>query len=159
RAVLQYDDASRSMILGYKHSDQTDRAPAFAGWMVRAGEQLLRDCDIICAVPLHRTRLIRRRFNQSALLALEIAKRSRRPALPDLRLRTRATPSQGGLSARGRQRNVSGAFAVNPARAAAIKGRRVLLIDDVLTTGATVNGCARALLAGGAADVMVLTLS
>lgn len=159
RAVLKYDEASRNMILGYKHSDQTDRAPAFAGWMIRAGDALIGECDLICPVPLHRHRLIRRRYNQSALLALEIAKRTGKTAVPDLLLRTRATPSQGGLNARARFRNVKGAFTVNPARKAWAEKRRILLIDDVLTTGATISGCAAALRTAGAADVSVLTLS
>tara|TARA_R100000005_G_scaffold96706_1_gene86408 strand:+ start:2359 stop:3120 length:762 start_codon:yes stop_codon:yes gene_type:complete len=159
RSVFKYDEASRDMILGYKHSDQTDRAPAFAGWMIRAGISLIRECDIICPVPLHRRRLISRRFNQSALLALEIAKRTGKTAVPDLVLRQRPTRSQGGLNASARFRNVRGAFLVNPSRQQMITDKSILLIDDVLTTGATVSACAKALLKAGAADVSVLTIS
>jgi ComF family protein len=159
RAVLKYDDASRDMILGYKHSDQTNRAPTFAKWMWRAGTDLIDECDVICPVPLHRKRLIKRRFNQSALLAGEIAKLSDKPVIHDLVTRKRPTRSQGGLSAKARHRNVRGVFEVTPARKALLNGAAVLLIDDVLTTGATVNACSKSLLDGGASKVDVLTFS
>jgi len=159
RAVFKYDDASRDMILGYKHSDQTNRAPTFANWMSRAGADLINDCDIICPVPLHHKRLIKRRFNQSALLVREIADLVDKPAIPDLLTRKRPTRSQGGLSAKARLRNVRGVFEVTAARKAQLHGARVLLIDDVLTTGATVNACSKCLLEGGAIKVDVLTLS
>lgn len=159
RAVLKYDTASRDMVLGYKHADQTNRAPAFAGWMYRAGEKLLRDCDIICPVPLHRRRLIQRRFNQSALLACELSKLSGKPAIPDLIIRKRPTRSQGGLSAKARLRNVQGVFEINPARRELLENMRIVLVDDVLTTGATVNSCSKTLLSDGAANVDVLTFS
>ncbi len=147
------------MILGYKHSDQTNRAPTFANWMSRAGADLINDCDIICPVPLHHKRLIKRRFNQSALLVREIAALVDKPAIPDLLTRKRPTRSQGGLSAKARLRNVRGVFEVTAARKAQLHGARVLLIDDVLTTGATVNACSKCLLEGGAIKVDVLTLS
>ncbi|MCF8467072.1 MAG: ComF family protein [Sneathiella sp.] len=159
RAVLKYDDASRDMILGYKHSDQTNRAPAFARWMYRAGHRLIDECDVICPVPLHSRRLIQRRFNQSALLARELSALSKKPVSPDLLLRTRPTRSQGGLSATARHRNVQGVFQVNPARQHLIEDACILLVDDVLTTGATVNACCLQLRRAGAADVNVLTFS
>ena len=159
RAVLKYDEASRDMILGYKHSDQTNRAPTFAQWMHRAGMDLINDCDIICPVPLHRQRLIRRRFNQSAMLARELSKLSHKPAILDLLIRKYHTRTQGGLSTRARFRNVRGAFDVNPTRAMLLEGARVLLIDDVLTTGATVEACSKCLIDGGAQNVDVLTFS
>lgn len=159
RAVFKYDDASRDMILGYKHSDQTNRAPTFANWMSRAGAELINDCDIICPVPLHHKRLIKRRFNQSALLVREIASQVDKPAIHDLLTRKRPTRSQGGLSAKARLRNVQGVFEVTTPRKAQLNGAKVLLIDDVLTTGATVNACSKSLLEGGAIKVDVLTLS
>lgn len=159
RAVLKYDDASRDMILGYKHSDQTNRAPTFANWMSRAGAELINDCDVICPVPLHHKRLIKRRFNQSALLAGEIGKLNDKPVIHDLITRKRPTKSQGGLSAKARLRNVRGVFEITPARKNSLDGTVVLLIDDVLTTGATVNACSRSLIEGGAAKVDVLTFS
>jgi ComF family protein len=159
RAVFKYDDASRALILALKHGDRTDAAPALARWMAGAGQELLVAADIVAPVPLHRWRLLSRRFNQAALLAHGIAARSGVACVPDLLVRRRNTPSQGRLTAAGRARNVAGAFAVNPVRSDALQGRRVVLVDDVLTTGATAESCARALLRGGAAAVEVLTLA
>ncbi len=159
RAVFAYDDASRGLVVGFKHADRTHGAPAFARWLARAGAELVADCDIIAPVPLHRWRLWARRYNQAALLAQELAALAARPCVVDLLLRVRATPSQGRLGRLARVRNLRRALAVNPRRADGLKGRRVLLIDDVHTTGATVEEAARALRAGGAAAVDVLTLA
>jgi len=159
RAALVYDEASRGLILALKHGDRTDSAPAFAGWMAGAGREMLAAAEIVAPVPLHRWRLLARRFNQSALLAHGIAARAGVRCIPDLLIRRRRTPSQGGLSAAGRARNVAGAFRVNPARAADVLDKRVVLVDDVLTTGATAESCAHTLLRGGAAAVDVLTLA
>lgn len=159
RAVFRYGDESRGMILSFKHADRTDAAVAFATWMARAGKELLAEADVIAPVPLHYRRLVWRRYNQAGLLALRLGETARKPVAIDLLKRLRATPSQAGLGARERKRNVAGAILANPARLAAVKGKRVLLIDDVLTTGATVSACARALRKAGAAGVDVLTLS
>lgn len=160
RSVFAYDDASRSLVLGFKHGDRTDCAAAFAQWLARSGAALLAEPDVIIApVPLHRWRLLKRRYNQSAMLALELGRLTGRTAVPDLLVRRRATPSQGGLTAKGRARNVRGAFAVNPRRAEKLRGARILLVDDVFTTGATAAECARTLRRGGARAVDVLTLS
>lgn len=160
RSVFAYDDASRALLLGFKHGDRTDCAPSFAQWLARAGAMLLAEGDVVIApVPLHRWRLLKRRYNQSALLALELGRLTGRPVLPDLLIRRRATPSQGGLSAKGRVRNVEGAFALNPRWRDRVKDTRILLVDDVFTTGATVGECARALRRGGARAVDVLTLA
>jgi predicted amidophosphoribosyltransferase len=132
RAALRYDDGSRSLILRFKHGDRTHAAPAFGRWLARAGSDLLADAELIVPVPLHWTRLFARRYNQSAL---------------------------GRLGRAGRERNVRGAFAVPAGRRARIEGRRVLLVDDVLTTGATIEACARALLSAGAETVDALTLA
>ncbi|WP_420346474.1 double zinc ribbon domain-containing protein [Pelagibius sp.] len=159
RAVLRYDDASRRLVLGFKHADRTEAAATFAGWMARAAPQLLADCAVIAPVPLHWRRLFGRRYNQSALLSQALAAQSGRPGLPDLLVRLRATPSQGRLSATQRRQNVAGAFAVRPGRAALLRGRRLLLVDDVMTTGATVAACARAARAAGAEAVDVVVLA
>jgi ComF family protein len=159
RAVLRYDEASRDLILRFKHGDRTDAAPAFGQWLGRVGAELLADAELIVPVPLHWWRLFRRRYNQAALLSGALSRSSGAPAVNDLLVRRRATPSQGGLGAAQRRRNVAGAFAVHPRRRDVLAGRRVLLIDDVLTTGATVEACGRALLKAGARAVDVLTLA
>ncbi|MBK19223.1 MAG: amidophosphoribosyltransferase [Rhodospirillaceae bacterium] len=159
RAVFRYDDTSRNALLAFKHSDRTDVAPAFAGMMAQAGASFLAEADLIVPVPLHRRRLLSRRYNQSAILALALGKMTLVPAFPDLLVRTRATPSQSGLGAKARHRNVAGAFALRNDMAKKILDKRVLLIDDVMTTGATVLACTKTLLAGGAASVDVLTLA
>jgi ComF family protein len=162
RAVLRYDDLGRRLVVGFKHGDRTHGAPTFGRWLSRAGAELIADADLVAPVPLHRLRLIRRRFNQSAMLAQAIC---RSPAgenlrfAPDLLLRRRHTPSQAGLNAAQRKRNVRNAFAINDRWTARIAGRRVLLVDDVFTTGATVSECARILGRAGAASVDVLTLA
>jgi ComF family protein len=159
RAAVIYDEGSRGLILGFKHGDRLHAAPAFGAWLARAGAELLRDADIVAPVPLHRWRLLKRRYNQAALIAGPAARRAGIVHLPDLLERHRATPSQGELGAAARRRNVAGAFRLNPRHADRVKGSRIVLIDDVLTTGATVSACARVLRRGGAASVDVLTLA
>ncbi len=157
RAVFRYDEASRPLVLRFKHGDRTGAGPYFARWMARAGAGLLADADLVVPVPLHRWRLWRRRYNQAALLGMALAKQANRPCLPDALERARATPSQGTLGRGQRARNVQGAFRLR--RPEAVAGRKVLLVDDVLTTGATIGECARTLLRGGAQRVDVLTLA
>lgn len=159
RAVFRYDDFGKGLILRFKHADRTEMAPALARWMARAGAELLDEADLIVPVPLHWTRLFGRRYNQAALLALALGRLTGLPVVPDLLLRRRRTPSQGGLGREARRRNIRGAFATAPHRGNALAGARVVLIDDVLTTGATTGACARALLAGGAEAVDVLTVA
>ncbi len=156
RAALRYDEQTRRLVLPLKHADRLELARPLARMMARAGADLLRDADMLAPVPLHRLRLLSRRYNQAALLALALARLSGRPALPDALRRTRATASLGHLGRFERQAAVQGAFAVRPGRRAALAGRRVLLIDDVMTSGATAAACARALLDAGAASVDLL---
>ncbi len=151
RAACLYDEVSRDLILKFKHADRTDLAPLFTAWIGRAAAPLLAEADAIAPVPLHRARLFRRKYNQAAEIARPLARAHRLEYLPDALIRARASESQGGKSASGRRRNVAGAFAVrSPSRVA---GKRILLIDDVMTTGATGEACARALLQGGASQV------
>jgi len=159
RAAVLYDEHSRGLILGFKHGDRLHAAPAFASWTARAGAELLQEADIVMPVPLHRWRLLRRRYNQAALIAAGVARIAGVMHLPDLLERHRATPSQGTMSATGRARNVAGAFRLNPRHADRVKGSRIVVVDDVLTSGATVSACARVLRRGGAAGVDVLTLA
>ncbi|PKU26654.1 ComF family protein [Telmatospirillum siberiense] len=157
RAVFRYDGASKGLVLGLKHADRVGRAPYFARWMARAGMELLAEADLIVPVPLHRWRLFQRRYNQSALLANGLSKLSGVPCRPDALIRVRHTPKQGSMGRRQRRANLHGAIHLN--RHAEVKGRHVLLIDDVLTSGATVEECVRVLRGGGAAVVDVLTLA
>ena len=153
RAACLYDEASRELVLRLKHADRPDLGRLFAMWLARAAGELLADADALVPVPLHRSRLFARRYNQAAEIARPLARLTRVRYLPDTLVRGRATESQGTKSGRGRRLNVRGAFAVPPARRARIEGRRLLLIDDVMTTGATAQACARALLAAGARAV------
>ncbi len=162
RAVFAYDQASRRLVLGFKHADATHAAPAFGRWMARAGAPLLAEADLLAPVPLHRWRLFARRYNQAGLLCQQVrgALEGRRPRLIlDLLTRTRRTASLGTLDPAARRRRVRGAFAVKAPHLEAVRDQRVLLVDDVLTTGATANACAEALLNAGAAAVDVLTLA
>jgi len=159
RAALVYDDRSRRLVLPFKHGDRTDMARACGGWMARAGADLLADADLIAPVPLHWRRLVTRRYNQALLLARSVARQSSAILAPDLLLRRRWTGSQAGLAAKERRSNVREAFEVPPRWRADLAGRTVLLVDDVLTTGATVEACTRALRRAGAAHVDVLTLA
>jgi ComF family protein len=153
RAACLYDEHSRDLILQFKHADRTEYAGLFARWLGRAGAELLEQADAVAPVPLHRLRLLARRYNQAAEIARPLARRAGLAFLPDSLVRARRTESQAGRSGSGRRRNVQGAFAVPEARRKTVKGRRVLLVDDVLTTGATLDACARALLKAGARAV------
>lgn len=159
RAALKYNDASRDLILGFKHADRTQAVPAFVPWLMTAGRETLAGADFLVPVPLHRLRLISRRYNQSALMAQALSKSAKVPVLPDALQRIRSTPPQGHMNVKERRRNVRKAFAVNPKRAKWIAGKSIVLIDDVHTTGATVEECARVLLKAGARAVNILTLA
>lgn len=159
RAVFRYDDAGRGLVLAFKHGDRLHAAPAFGAWLARAGAELLAEADLVAPVPLHWTRLAWRRYNQSALLANAAARIAERRCVPDLLVRLRRTPQQGQMGRAERRRNVRRAFAVARRHTALVPGRRVVLVDDVLTTGATADECVRALREAGAAAVDLLTLA
>jgi ComF family protein len=159
RAALVYDAHARRPVLDLKRSGRRDGLVTLAGWMLMAGRELVEEADFLVPVPLHYTRLVLRGFNQSVWLAQALSAATGTPVLVDGLKRIRRTPTQGGLSGQARRRNVAGAFAVRKRMKSKLAGRRVVLIDDVLTTGATLSGCTRVLKAAGVARVDVLVLA
>jgi ComF family protein len=158
RAAVRYDDVARTLVHALKYGDRLDLAPTLGRWMVQAGGALLAEADALVPVPLHWRRLWWRRFNQSAALAEVIAARVQRPVTHALS-RVKATRQQVGLTASERALNVQGAFRVPEAVRQEVKGRRLVLVDDVLTSGATIDACSRVLLRAGAAAVDVLVFA
>lgn len=159
RSAVIYHGVARQMVQGLKFRDRTDLAPWMARWMLRAGAELVSDADTVIPVPLHRGRLLMRRFNQSAELARAFARLGGLAYAPEALLRVKMTRQQVGLGAREREANVRGAFRVPQERLATVSGRRIILIDDVYTTGATVSAAARVLKRAGARQVDVLTFA
>lgn len=159
RAALKYNDSSRNMILRFKHADQTHNVLAFMPWLQTAGREMLEEADMLIPVPLHRWRLMQRRYNQAAIIAQALGKKTHIPVMVNGFRRIRSTPSQGYLKSHERHKNVKRAFALDEKRMAEIKGKTIILIDDVHTTGATVKECTKALLKAGGAKVHVLTLA
>ena len=159
RAAVRYDDVARTLVHALKYQDRTDLAPAMGRWMARAGQELLGEADVMVPVPLHWRRGWSRRYNQSGALARVISRQTGVKLASEALRRVRATEQQIGLSRSQRASNVQGAFKVAPERAAEIEGRRVVLVDDVLTSGATTDACARALLRAKAAQVDVLVFA
>lgn len=159
RAVAHFDGVLRDLIHGFKYADSHIARRLLGRWLAEAGAELLREADLIVPVPLERWRLLKRRFNQAAILSRELNRLTGVAWDPLTLQRTKRTASQVGLTHDQRRRNVQGAFSVDPERAAALQGRAVVLVDDVITTGATVGACARALRRAGAARVDVLVLA
>ena len=158
RAAVRFDEVARFLVHALKYGDRLDLAPPLGRWMARAGAEVLADADALVPVPLHWRRLWARRFNQSAALANVIAAAAKVPDASVLK-RVRATPQQVGLSRTERAHNVQGAFRVPLSGKPEVAGRRFVVVDDVLTSGATVDACARALLRAGAAQVDVLVFA
>ncbi len=159
RAALLYDGQARSLILALKHGDRPELARPAAKWMTRAGRDLLRPDMLIAPVPLHWTRLIRRRYNQSAMLAGHMGRETGLEVCPDLLVRHKKTPVLDGKTASERSRVLENAISMHPRRSRKLTGRDVLLVDDVMTSGATLSACAQVCLAAGANHIFVLTLA
>ncbi len=159
RAALVYRDNARRLVLQLKHADRSDLARPAAGWMARCAAPLLRPDMIVVPVPLHWSRLLSRRYNQAALLAQQVARKVGLDCCPDLLIRPRVRGNLDGLSADERNAKMTGAIRAHPRRRHRIDGRAVILVDDVMTSGATLEAASRACLDLRAAEVNVLTLA
>lgn len=159
-SVLHYNDMSRKIVLKFKQSDKTFMAPYLANLMYQTGHSLIKEADLLVPIPLHRSKLFSRKFNQAALLSYALSALSGTPTAPDLLLRHKKTQSQGEKSRKDRFANVKNAFSLNEAQftKSDLKGKNILLIDDVFTTGATLSSCAHVLKKAGAKSVKALTL-
>jgi ComF family protein len=156
RGALRYDEQGRHLILPLKHADRIDIAPILAPMLARAGHELLERADVLVPVPLHRQRLFHRKYNQAAVLAYAVARLVHKPVLPDALQRTRHTAPLEDKSSEERAHELAGSVQVRPWRRSRIAGHTILLVDDVMTSGATANTCAAVLLAAGAHAVDVL---
>lgn len=159
RAALSYRDRGRDLVLKLKHADRTDLARPAGDWMHRAARPLLKPDMLVVPIPLHWMRMVTRRYNQAALLSARVARLAGLEHCPDLLQRRRFTGSQGGLTKVGRHANLRDALTLHPRRATRVEGRHVLLVDDVMTSGATMTTAAEACLAGGAIGISVLVMA
>ncbi len=159
RAAVMFNDAARRLVHGLKYRDHHEGTALMAALMARAAGDMLRPGTLVVPVPLYGRRLWLRRFNQSALLAQRMARKTGTRYMPEVLCRVRPTRPQVGLSGDDRRRNVRGAFSVPPERVAAVHGAQVVLVDDVMTTGATAEDCCRALRRAGAERVEVLVFA
>ncbi len=159
RSAVVYDDASKHLVLALKHGDRTDTAPALGQWMARAGTDILTDADLLVPVPLHWSRLFRRRFNQASLLAQAVSRRTGVAVFPDALVRKKRTRALGSLGPSARRTELKGAIGVSTRARSRLIDARVVLVDDVHTTGTTLTACTAALFRAGAATVDILTFA
>jgi ComF family protein len=158
-SVFRYNEGSKEIIHKFKYSDATYMAPYLARWMLRSGADAIEECDLIIPVPLHPYKLLRRLYNQSYLLASYLSKYSNKPVVPKVLQRIKNNLPQIGLPRAERLKNVTGAFKLNPKYQHMIDNKHIVLVDDVMTTGATINACTKPLLAAGCKSVRVITLA
>lgn len=159
RSAITYNDVSRDLILGFKHGDQMHAVKSFLPWLKNAGAGFLGKADLLVPVPLHSLRLLKRRYNQSGIIAQALGQEIGVLCCPDLLVRIRNTPTQGKLKVNDRHKNVKSAFKVRKNREKLLINKKIVLIDDVYTTGATVKECTKVLLDAGASEVFVLTVA
>ncbi len=159
RAALLYQDNARKLVLALKHGDRIDLARPVAQWMARVAQPIIEPHMLVAPIPLHWLRLIKRRYNQAALLSGAVARIAGLDHCPDLLQRRRSTGSQDGLTRDGRFANMADAITPHPRRAKLIGGRHVMLVDDVMTSGATLASAAEACMAAGASGVSVLVMA
>jgi ComF family protein len=157
--VFQYDDNSHKLIYQFKYHDKLYCTKYLSAWMSRVGQELIQQADMIIPIPLHKYRLITRKYNQSALLARSIAEINKKPYFPSIVGRVKNNKQQTALTRKQRKKNVKGIFKIRPGKSHFIKGKIILLIDDVITTGATIEECAKELIKGGCKAVYILTLA
>lgn len=158
-AILAYDEISKNLITKFKYFDQTDLVKYFAKLMFNGAKEMLEDVDFIAPVPLHKLRIIKRKYNQSAMLAKNISALGGKKSILDLLIRTKNNKPQASLNQKDRRKNVAGIFTVHQKYLPQIKGKNILLIDDVMTTGSTVEACAKTLKKAGAQKIYVLVIA
>ncbi len=159
RAAIRYKDMGRKLVMGLKHGDRMDIVPFAAKWMARAGADLINSETIIAPIPLHRLRLLQRRYNQAALLAQALGQQVQTPVCPDLLWRRKHTPMLEDATVNTRFTLLSNAIIAHPKRVARMRNKRVILVDDVMTTGATLSVASLACLDAGAKEVCIITLA
>lgn len=159
RSCVYYNDTSKDLLLKFKHADQTFIVHCFIPWLLKTGQVFFEETDYIVPVPLHRSRLMKRKYNQAGIIAKQLSKKTDIPACLDGVLRTRSTAVQGSEGAKNRHKNVRNAFGVNPKWQETLAQKSILLIDDVYTSGATATECTKALYCAGADNVNVLTVA
>ncbi|NBT85155.1 MAG: ComF family protein [Alphaproteobacteria bacterium] len=161
RSALIYDEGAKKLILRLKYADHTSLVPIFARWLVNAGQDLFEDADYLVPVPLHWTRLLQRRYNQAALLVVGMKKIA--PSLPkyapQFLRRIKKTQSQGQKNKKERIENVQNAFYSSPRHKQALQDKTIILVDDVMASGTTINECIKTLVDAGCKNVRVLTLA